>query len=315
VSDFHTLCDDIKSSMSLTTLEGSGFYSCYCPICKKHENKTAGVRFEEDQIILNCFRASCDATCVFTHGQPISRKFRAFVDAIGVKISPSLSMVKNPLQKKIEEALNHDLYEKHYYKDMNIPKGWVPLDDTDVSKWIHYYHDRHCPIDDVYYIKTGMYQGSTAIVMRYHDKVIGFQIASTDGLVKYRTVSDNTHIMMINGGLLSDPVILVEGVLDALCFPHACGVLKSTVSPEQAYILRNRDVVVLPDRTGSGFVDQAFQYGWKVSIPKWKCKDLNEAVIKYGQLGVARLIHEGVYSNRLEGLARYRLWTKKDIFN
>ena len=93
MSDFHSLCDDIRSSLHLTTPEGSGFYACYCPICNKTERKTAGVRFETDQIVINCFRASCDATCVYTYGEPVPKKFRRFTDAIGVKIPPSLSMV------------------------------------------------------------------------------------------------------------------------------------------------------------------------------------------------------------------------------
>ena len=211
----------------------------------------------------------------------------------------------------MSEALDDTLYKKHYYADMKIPKKWVSLEETGNTKIIKQYEDRRCPIDDVYYIPSGVYQGSTAIAMKWFDKVIGFQISSPDSAVKYRTISDNTHLMMINGGVLSDTVIVVEGILDALCFPMACGVLRGKVTPEQAYHLRHKRVILLPDRTGNSFVNQAFEYGWEVCIPEWECKDLNSAVQQYGKLSVARMIRDSVYSNKLEIMTRYRMWVQE----
>lgn len=311
MNDFYKLCDDIRSSMSLSSASGTGFHSCYCPVCNKTEKQTAGLKFEDNQVIFNCFRASCDATCVYTYGEPVSKKFRRFVDTIGVKIPPSLSMVKSSFQKKMAEELDDDLYKKHFYKDMKIPKKWVPLAETNNQKLIKQYEDRCCPIDDVYYVKSGLHQGATAIAMKWFDKVIGFQISNPSSTIKYQTISDNTHLMMINGGVLSDTVVVVEGILDALCFPGACGVLRSEITPEQAFHLRHKRVILLPDRSGNSFIEQAFEYGWEVCIPEWKCKDLNAAVQQYGKLSVAKMIRDNVYSNKLEITARYRLWVQE----
>jgi nitrogen fixation protein len=54
----------------------------------------------------------------------------------------------------------------------------------------------------------------------------------------------------------------------------------------------NKDIVVVPDQdvAGMALVDRALELGWSVSMPEWPadCKDINDAVIRMGQ--VATLI-------------------------
>lgn len=312
MSDFDILCEDIKSSMNLTVQEGSGFYACHCPICNKTDRKTGGFRFESDKIGYNCFRASCDASCVYEVGRPISRKFRALMGAVGVSIPINLRMVRSSFQKAID-SLDEDLYTKHFYKEMKIPKGWVSLEEDGNPKWLDYYHSRRCDTSNIFYVKKGPYKGLTAIGMYYFDKLIGFQVADPTGYVKYRTITDNDHPIMVHDGFLQDPVIVVEGVLDSLCFPNTVGILRSKISKEQAYFLRGRDVILLPDKSGNSFIHQMKDYGWKIALPEWgNCKDLNEAVIKYGKLNVAEMIKRATYDNTTKASVAYRLWVDKE---
>jgi DNA primase len=55
-----------------------------------------------------------------------------------------------------------------------------------------------------------------------------------------------------------------------------------------------REVVVVPDtdRAGRKLVDRAIEAGWTVSFPVWQdtCKDINDAVVKYGKLFVLKSI-------------------------
>lgn len=306
--DFQKLQSDILMSLSPDSPNSTGFRSCYCPVCGKTSRKTAGVMIENDAIAYNCFRASCSATCVYTYGEPVSRKFKDLCRILAIKIPPSLSMVKNSFQKKLE-SLDESLYAKHIYKDMKVPEGWTSLEGTVKEEWKTYYRNRKIPLDNILYIKKGLYKGLTAITLKYYEKTIGFQIVDPDGMVKYRHYSDNDHTIAINSGYVDSPCILVEGVADAMCFPNAVGTMKNKIDPEQAYALRGRDVIMLPDKSGGEqFIKQAKTYGWKICIPPWTEKDLNAAVIRYGIMVVARMIMENTYTNYKKANVAYQQW-------
>lgn len=306
--DFTQLQDDLLNALQPDAPNATGWRSCYCPVCNKTDRKTGGVYVDNNSIGYQCFRASCDANCGYEVGKPIPRKFKALCKTLNIKIPVSLSMVKNSFQKKLESLEDDDRYKKHTYKDMGIPKGWVSLEETNVSKWKDYYNERCVPLDDILYIKNGMYKGLTAIPMRFYDKVVGFQIADPDGYVKYRTITDNDHPVAINGGFLDYPTIVVEGILDQACFPNTMAIMRSKIAPEQAYALRGRDVIMLPDRSGNDFVKQAKEYGWKVCIPPWEENDLNGAVQRYGIMVVSRMISENIIESYNKADVAYKLW-------
>ena len=65
-----------------------------------------------------------------------------------------------------------------------------------------------------------------------------------------------------------------------------------------------REVIVVPDadKAGANLVKKAIEYGWSVSFPVWQetCKDVNEAVVKYGKLFVLKSILDSRESSRLK---------------
>ena len=65
-----------------------------------------------------------------------------------------------------------------------------------------------------------------------------------------------------------------------------------------------REVIVVPDRDRAGvkLIDNAIEYGWSVSFPVWQetCKDINEAVVKYGRLFVLKSIIDAKESSKLK---------------
>ena len=88
------------------------------------------------------------------------------------------------------------------------------------------------------------------------------------------------------------------------------------ISDTQAELIDRlqREVVVVPDtdRAGRKLVDRAIELGWTVSYPVWQetCKDLNEAVIKYGKLFVLKSILEARETSRLKiELKKKRLYS------
>ena len=100
-------------------------------------------------------------------------------------------------------------------------------------------------------------------------------------------------------------VIVVEGPFDAMAI-DGVAVLGNEISEVQADVIDSlgREVIVVPDndRAGHSLVSQAIEYGWSVSFPIWHedCKDVGEAVIKYGKLFVLKAILDAKESTKLK---------------
>ena len=108
-------------------------------------------------------------------------------------------------------------------------------------------------------------------------------------------------------------VIVVEGPFDAMSV-DGVSVMSNDCSEVQADIIDSlaREVIVVPDadKAGANLVKRAIEYGWSVSFPVWQeeCKDINDAVVKYGKLFVLKSIIDARESSRLKiELMRKRL--------
>lgn len=109
-------------------------------------------------------------------------------------------------------------------------------------------------------------------------------------------------------------VIVVEGCMDAMVI-DGVSTQGSEVSERQADIIDSlgREVIVVPDFdskikngkkvwSGESMVNCALEYGWSVAFPVWAetCKDVNQAVNKYGKLFVLKTILDSRESNSLK---------------
>jgi hypothetical protein len=129
------------------------------------------------------------------------------------------------------------------------------------------------------------------IPFTYDNKIIGWTARFLDNKIpKYINHSQPGYVF---GTDLQHAdwkyVIVTEGIFDALSI-GGLAVMHSTVSDAQARLIRSldREVIVVPDQDKSGLelIDRAVELGWSVSMPEWEdCKDVNDAVIKYGRLG------------------------------
>lgn len=83
-------------------------------------------------------------------------------------------------------------------------------------------------------------------------------------------------------------VIVSEGEFDAL-FTGGLSIGSNSISERQIQLIEelNIEPIVIPDRDSAGrkLVERAAEYGWSVSFPEWEdCKDVADAVLKYGRL-------------------------------
>lgn len=302
---FDALVDNIKMYGGLGTVEGTGFHSTFCPICKRTDRKTGGFSFTNDTIIYNCFRGSCDSSTVYELGKPISRKFRSLMDALSVNIPPELKLVKTSFQKQLEN-IDDELYKQHSYTDLGEIKGTVPI--TEDHPAAKFFIARAVPLNDIRVFISGEYKGLACIPFFFYNKLIGYQVVTKSG--KYISFTGgNSQLICINSGKLDDLVIVVEGAMDAKCYPDAVGVLHSEISPQQAYMLREKQVIMIPDKKGNNFINQFTDYKWGISFPNWgDCKDLNEAVIQYGVMVVAKMIKEATVFDKFKAEVMYKQW-------
>lgn len=305
-----TAFDQLASDISLTVgghSTGSHFMPVNCPFCKnKHQTqKKGGFKVEGDMIIYNCFIGSCDATTVYQKGEPVPKKFRALMDEFGVKIPLELITRRKTVKNFVEEL--DDRFEKNVYKTLTFPKECSNQGITDY--WADYLADRLCIYHDLdyRYVTDGQFKGSLAIPHYYFDKLIGWVYITKGG--KYITETKSSESMLfIPNRIPPRRPIIVEGHLDALCFPNTVATIGPKVTKKQAYHLRNSNPIVLPDRRGSKLYESAKEYGWDVCIPMWKEKDLNEAVINKGILVAAHMIHNGVMRVSGKSEILYKRW-------
>ena len=152
----------------------------------------------------------------------------------------------------------------------------------------------------------------------WQDKLIGYTArAMEEGVTpKFHSSYEPNYVFNVNKQRAESRFVIVcEGPFDAISV-DGVAVLSNNISEVQADIIDSlaRQVIVVPDFdvkpnkqgrmvwSGKQLVDNALEYGWAVSFPIWRetCKDINEAVIKYGKLFVLKAILAGVETNRLK---------------
>lgn len=136
------------------------------------------------------------------------------------------------------------------------------------------------------------------IPFTWQEQLIGYSARAWDPMVKpkYHSQFSSGYVYnMDQQHPRAQFVIVVEGPIDAISI-DAVAVLGNSCSDTQAEIIENlnREIIVVPDNDKSGhkLIDFAKDRGWSVSFPVWfeTCKDVNEAVIKYGKLFVLKTI-------------------------
>ncbi|WGH49626.1 hypothetical protein [Alishewanella phage vB_AspM_Slicko01] len=310
--DFQNLQGDIISSLGLGRSEATGFHALVCPICR-NERATGGFKFESDKIIYNCFRGSCDASCVHEFDTPLSRKFKNLMEVIGVKIPMAIRAKRSVISEQIKRTLDAELYEKNTYQELTIPDGWIPLATAEgnfAENWRSKFEKRCCDIVDVYLITSGTYRNLVACCLYYFDKIIGFEVITAGGDVKYIHETINTGLLFFPEHTVPQIPILVEGFFDAKCFPNTVATFNSSISKKQAYMLTStKEWWLYPDKGKNKYMEIMQNYpNCKMIIPDWEYKDLNDAVCNLGVIEVAKRIKGFLVDNVQEARIKYKLW-------
>ena len=204
-----------------------------------------------------------------------------------------------------------DFYELNNWS--NVPSGY--------TESVKYVHERRIDMQryEFYWTPETSFKLSHRVVVPFYYKrtIVGWTARALFPGIKPKYHSDHPSSFVFNmDQQLPDNkfVIVSEGPFDAMAI-DGVAVLTSEINDQQAELIDslNKQVIVVPDFdkkekngrevwSGQGLVDAAMEYGWSVSFPLWRetCKDINDAVDRYGKLFVLKDILENVESNALK---------------
>jgi len=325
----------IRQYVPLSRRASNGWYSVLCKVCNDHGRKgqRAGFNFDGPKVGYNCFNCGHAAVYDPTVNGFLSRDMKTVLDAFGVS--------KDDWQRVVFEALaNQDISHRfvHPLADieptvLQLPPTFYPLTDDPDDEWAvaannHLMEKRRMTWEDYpFYLskKTDepelkkwfgrlivpVYKGKTVVFWQGRDlsgtrsrKYLSPDVPRENVLYGYERLEEETDT----------PLYVVEGFFDAYAL-KGVAIFGSKLTPNQLRWINQsrRPKVVVPDRYGNGIAlaEQALDLGWSISTPDvGSCKDVSDAVVKYGLLYTLRTIKDST-SSGYEGAVKAKLYCNK----
>jgi hypothetical protein len=280
----------------------SGWVSFNAPCCvhngeNQDRRSRGGLKLSNEGWSYHCF--NCNFTASFILGRNLSFKARKLLSWLNV---PSEEIERLNLESLKHKSIAGLLSERQLvsnelqgikFEDRDLAMSELITEERTME--IEYLRSRAVPMNYPYMrpmLPTG--RDSIVIPFTYNHSIVGHCQRFLDNRTpKY--INDIQPGYVFGTDLQNDAwnyVLVMEGVFDALSI-SGLAVLHADVNDAQARLIRSlgKEVIVVPDQDEPGMrlVDRAVELGWAVSMPEWPgCKDVNDAVIKYGR--VATLI-------------------------
>ena len=278
-------------------------------------------------ISYSCF--NCNYTANYTPGRHLNYKFRKLLSWLGADENTVKRLVIDAIRIKelVEPEAVETVKEDVVFRPRPLPEQAQTLqalhtfyelsnNNTSVPREFHdaviYSANRHIDLVkyDCYWTPEQAYNLHKRLIIPFtwRNEVIGYTARAVydDVKPKYHSQYDTDYVYNVDRQLPTNKfVIVVEGPLDAMVV-DGVAILGNECSEVQADIIDSlaREVIVVPDRDRAGvkLIDAAVEYGWHVSFPVWQetCKDVSEAVDKYGKLFVLKSIIDATETSRLK---------------
>jgi 5S rRNA maturation endonuclease (ribonuclease M5) len=330
----NTVQDFVKSVLpARKKTTPSGWTSFNAPCCQ-HNGESADTRGRggltanaDGSVSYHCF--NCNFKASYQPGRHLTFKFRKLLRWLGADENDVKRLVieairirelVNPNEVKLEQE------EKIEFKVRALPESAVSfqqflsfhiLNDFQnvpqlLNSAVDYVKERKIDINKYDFYWTDSTEHSlhqrVIIPMYWEGKIVGYTSrAFVDGVKpKYYSNYEPNMVFNLNNQLPDAKFVIVcEGPFDAMSI-DGVSVMSNDCSETQADIIESlgREVIVVPDadKAGAQLVKRAIEYGWTVSFPVWQetCKDINEAVVKYGKLFVLKSILDARESSKLK---------------
>ena len=292
-------------------------------VCCSHNGETADTRgrggfiTNNGSISYSCF--NCGYKASFIPGRHLTFKFRKLLAWLGADDLTVRRLVIEAVRLRelvAPEELERLPEEEITYEARTLPEqarnvvelaNFYSLGDynnvpAELLAAIEYVHRRSIDPNryNFFWTPEEAYNLHRRIVIPYYyrGQIVGYTARAIEDGVKPKYWSSHPADFVFNldnQKANSKFVVVCEGPFDAMSIDgvSVSGAEISDTQAEQIDRLQ-REVIVVPDndRAGKKLVDRAIELGWTVSFPVWMetCKDINDAVIKYGKLFVLKSI-------------------------
>jgi hypothetical protein len=311
----------------------SGWVS-FNAVCCHHRGETQDTRGRggiianaNGSVSYSCF--NCNYTANYTPGRHLNYKFRKLLSWLGADDNTVKRLVIDAIRIKelVEPDKIEEVKEEVVFKKRQLPEQAQTLhalhvfyelsnNNTSVPREYHdaiiYSAARNIDLIkyECYWTPEQAYNLHKRLIIPFiwKNEIIGYSARAIydDVKPKYHSHYEPNYVFNIDRQLKDAQfVIVVEGPFDAMAI-DGVAVLSNECSDVQADIIDSlaREVIVVPDndRAGVKLINDALEYGWNVSFPIWQetCKDVSDAVIKYGKLFVLKSILEAKETSRLK---------------
>jgi hypothetical protein len=298
----------------------SGWMSFNAPCCQHlghspDRRQRGGIKSTEGGWSYHCF--NCRFTASFILGKPVSYKAKKLLGWLGAP--------ENEIEALNLESLRHrsihgiiddrkrvaDIIQGITFNELDDMPPGSELITPELPLYWDYIRARHVPEDfpaltairndGVHWVRPHV-----TIPFTYDGKMVGWTARFLDGKSpKYINHSQPGYVF----GIDQQPadwqyVIVAEGIFDALSI-GGLALMHNEINDAQAKLIRSldRQIIVVPDQDKPGLelVDRAVELGWSVSMPDWEdCKDINDAVMKYGRLGTLLTILQARETSKIK---------------
>jgi hypothetical protein len=287
----------------------SGWTSFNAPCCQHRGHspdtrKRAGVRFDGNGIVYNCF--NCKFTTGWQPGSPLGEKMKTLLRWMGASDNTVKEMIFESLKTEGDNYRDEEYQPKIQFTDKELPEGAMPLLDwvnseywkdisIEIEPIISYVLSRgHDPFNgNFYWTPNPGYADRVIIPFRWNDRIVGNTARKvTNGKPKY--LSDQHPHFVFNFDQQREDqkyIFVCEGPFDALAV-GGVALLTNDIAEQQSRIINSLgvEVIVIPDqdRAGLELFDRAAELNWSVAMPNWddNIKDVADAVQRYGKLFV-----------------------------
>lgn len=290
----------------------------------------------DGSISYSCF--NCGFSAHYRPGRALYYKMRKLLSWLGIDESTVRFLVLESIRlKETAEIVESEHEQPIEFENKSLPEGSLSF-----SAWAEFYALKgvdDCPsefLDAVDYVsrrgidmteydfywttdRTKNINHRVLVPFMYQSRLVGYTGRSVADWLKpkYYMEAQPGYVFNIDRQQRNwRTVIVCEGIFDALSV-DGVAVMHNEINETQADLIDSlsRDVIVVPDWDNSGqkLVEQAVEYNWSVSFPVWRetCKDINDAVCKYGKLFVLKTILDSAEHNslKIKLLAKKTRWT------
>jgi hypothetical protein len=303
---------------------GSGWISVNGPCCvhngeSQDRRHRGGLLSSAEGWSWHCF--NCNFTASFILGRNLSVKARKLLTWLNVPQEEIERVNLESLRHRSITGLIDDRQRTAAIQNIRFEErdiGGVEFVTSNHKEVWNYLRQRHAPVDYPFMVSATLNSRPGVIIpFTYDNTVVGRTTRFLDDR-KPVWVNDFQPGYVFGTDLQHldwQHVIVTEGIFDALSI-SGLALMHNTVSDAQARLIRNlgREITVVPDqdKPGMELVDRAIELGWAVSMPAWEgCKDVNDAVIKYGRLATLLTIMQSRETSRIKIELRKRQIVKQ----